>query len=65
MWSEDQHSSHIFKVKRDIISWNQDGAQVEEKCNFVQDYIHLMYINIGMTHLDQFNTHENILTTKK
>jgi hypothetical protein len=52
-------------VKKHIKSWNQDGAQVEEKCNFLQDYVHMMYINIGMTHLDQFEKHANIFITKK
>jgi hypothetical protein len=65
VWSEGQAVGYVFKVRRYLYRLpSSELHQDEIKC-LMQDYKLLMFVNLAMTHLDRYNTNNNVRLTER
>jgi hypothetical protein len=64
VWSKEQHAGYVFKVSRDLYRLRSSKLHQDETKRLMQDYRLLMFVNLAMTHLDRYNTNQNVTEQK-
>ncbi|CAK9193921.1 unnamed protein product [Sphagnum troendelagicum] len=65
VWSENQHASYIFEVRRYLYRLPSSKLHQDEIKCLMQDYQLLMFVNLAMTHLDRYNTNDIVRLTER